>query len=293
MLKQCLTAVALVLAMAGTAAAQRDATILLRSGERISGSFEDVQNNLLYLRVSLHDQRRLPISEVALIDFVGGARGLPETELVAARSDGDLLILSNGTSHRGSLVDVTGDREGDRVDVVFRTREGGTVRFPVSEVGRLYLGRLPDLSNVPGAVATTGSTPSPPATSGNFAQTAGWVDAKQQWTSTQLTVRQGQLVSFRVDGEIGLGGDHVAGPAGSRRQLSSARSPLPQEFMGALIARVGNSAPFAIGDVTTPIRMPAAGTLFLGPNLGGADLANATGGFSVAVTPQAMRTRLP
>lgn len=291
MVKRCLTAAALIFATAATAAAQRDATILLRSGERISGSFEDIQNNIVYMRVSLHDQRRVPVADVALIDFVGGTRGLPETELAAARTDGDVLILQNGTSYRGNLVDVTGDREGERLEIVFRTREGATQRAFVADVGRLYLGRLPDLSNVPGAVATTGNTP-PPA-NGSFASTAGWVAATQQWTSTGLTVGQGQMVSFNAEGEVRLGGDHVAGPAGSRRQLSSATAPLAREFMGALIARVGNSAPFAIGDLTRPIRMPASGTLFLGVNLGAADLAAATGGFSVAVKPQAMRLRVP
>ena len=293
MWNRCIAAVALVLALAATAEAQRDATILLRSGERISGSFQDIHNNLVYMRLSFHEERRIPVDEVALIDFVGGTRGLPETEIVAAREEADLLILQNGRSYRGTLVDVTGEGENERLEIIFRTGEGTTMRALVTDVGRLYLGRLPDLSGVPGAIATTGSTPAPAPQGGLFAATAGWVAANQQWTSTGLTVRQGEMVSFNADGQIQLGGDHVAGPAGSRRQLSSAIAPLPGELMGALIARVGNSEPFAIGDLTRPIRMPASGTLLLGVNLGSADLATATGGFSVAVTPQASRIRVP
>lgn len=50
-----------------------DITVLLRSGERISGRLEDLNNGTLFVRVSTHDQRKLPVSQVALIDYVGCA----------------------------------------------------------------------------------------------------------------------------------------------------------------------------------------------------------------------------
>lgn len=53
-----------------------DITVLLRSGERISGRLEDLNNGTLFVRVSTHDQRKLPVSQVALIDYVGGCAGL-------------------------------------------------------------------------------------------------------------------------------------------------------------------------------------------------------------------------
>jgi len=42
-------------------------------------------------------------------------------------------------------------------------------------------------------------------------------------------------------------------------------SPFPNAFAGALIGRVGNSAPFAIGNAAT-LGMPASGQLYLGIN---------------------------
>ncbi len=42
-------------------------------------------------------------------------------------------------------------------------------------------------------------------------------------------------------------------------------APLPQVFAGALIGRVGNGAPFGVGNQTS-IRAPGNGPLFLGIN---------------------------
>jgi len=42
-------------------------------------------------------------------------------------------------------------------------------------------------------------------------------------------------------------------------------APMPQELAGALIARIGNSAPFGVGD-QRQIVAPASGQLFLGVN---------------------------
>jgi hypothetical protein len=60
--------------------------------------------------------------------------------------------------------------------------------------------------------------------------------------------------------------EDVAISAGSLRQRHAAGSPLPGNFAGALIAKVGNSAPFPIGNNTEPIAMPADGQLYLGIN---------------------------
>jgi hypothetical protein len=55
---------------------------------------------------------------------------------------------------------------------------------------------------------------------------------------------------------------------------------MPNELAGALIARIGNSRPFGIGDQTS-IPMPAAGVLFLGINDDG--LQDNTGEFRVEI----------
>ncbi len=88
------------------------------------------------------------------------------------------------------------------------------------------------------------------------------------WTATPLTVRKGDRVVFNVTGQVQLSTDRndVAEAAGSLTQRRAQNAPLPQNLAGALIARVGNSAPFPIGNVTTPVTMPADGQLYLGIN---------------------------
>jgi hypothetical protein len=79
----------------------------------------------------------------------------------------------------------------------------------------------------------------------------------------------------------------VAQSAGALSQRYAKRSPLPQNFAGALIARVGNSAPFPIGNNTAPIVMPADGQLYLGIN--DDEVSDNRGEFIVRVTPSRRR----
>jgi hypothetical protein len=86
--------------------------------------------------------------------------------------------------------------------------------------------------------------------------------------ATPLRVQRGDRVVFNVTGQVQLSSDasDVAQSAGSLKQRRAPNSPLPQNLAGALIARVGNSAPFPIGNVTTPVTMPADGQLYLRVN---------------------------
>jgi hypothetical protein len=301
---QLVGACALSAALAGGPAAEaaQEATVLLRSGERVTGTFEDIANGQVYLRVSQHDQRKLPVDQIAVIDFVGGTRGLPESELAEARRGGDLLLLQGGSSFRGKLEDVVGARDlatpDAPLEIVFRDSEGRVQRVDSHRVARLYLGAVPDLSGVPGAVATTGTTPPAPAAETPKSTTfgpgqAGWVDARTPWTPTGIHVREGDLVSFTAQGEVKIGENHIAGPAGSSRQQYSGTAPMPQDLMGALIGRVDGSEAFGIGDLTKPLRMPATGQLYLGINATPGDMQSFEGGFSVTVThtPGARRGR--
>jgi hypothetical protein len=235
------------------------ATVLLRNGERVSGALEDVENGTVFVRASLHDQRKLPIGQVALIDFAGGASGLPETELSAARGNNHLALLRGGESISGTFVDIRGGEEGatEPHALIFRTTGGEERRIALDNVARIYLG------NFPTTTAVASSAPSAVAVPDGAVRVPG----NAAWVATPLTVRKGDRVSFNVQGQVQLSdnaGD-VAGPAGSMSQRRAAGSPLPQNFAGALIAKVGNSAPFPIGDVPT-VTMPADGQLYLGIN---------------------------
>jgi hypothetical protein len=126
----------------------------------------------------------------------------------------------------------------------------------LDQVARIYLGNYPFKGT-----ATTATTPqNVPAGAIRVPANAGWVPA--------MMVRRGDRLTFSASGQIELSeqsGD-VAIAAGSPQGRRAAGSPLPNELAGALIAKIGNSAPFAIGDQTQAITMPASGQLFLGVN---------------------------
>lgn len=250
---------ALVLPSLTFANHEHRATVLMRNGDRVAGLLEDVENGIVYVRVSLHDQRKLGVGDVALIDFVGGASGLPETELSVARRAEHLVMLRDGSNITGSFVDIRGGEasaaEGETHELHFRT--GNEVRrVPLDRVARIYFG------NFPGAASTDSPAPQEGAP-GSIR-----VPANQQWVATPLTVRRGDQVRFTVTGQIQLSEDpqDTAISAGSMRQRRASGAPLPDQLAGALIGRVGNSAPFAIGNNTAAITMPDDGQLYVGVN---------------------------
>lgn len=252
---------AFLLPVASIAQQEHKATVLLRNGERVSGTLEDVENGTVYVRVSLHDQRKLPVNDVALIDLVGGATGLPETELSVARGSGHLALLRGGESIQGTFVDIRGGEtrnEGEPFSLIFRTTDGQERRVALDNVSRVYFGNFP--------AATTANNA--PASGAPLPSGAVRVPANSTWVATPLNVRKGDRVTFNVTGQIQLSndGNDMAHAAGSLNRRYAQGAPLPQNFAGALIAKVGNSEPFPIGDVSTPVTMPADGQLYLGIN---------------------------
>ena len=239
------------------------ATVLLRNGERVSGELEGFGDGVVYVRVSFTDQRKIPIQEIALVDLVGGASGLPETELSVARGDDHLALLRGGESIEGQFVAFRDDEAKDHPEwLIFRTESGQERRISLDDLARVYLGNFP-------MAAVANNAPSAAAESRDpLPRNAVRVPANAQWTATPLTVNKGDRVVFNVTGQVQLSTDpsDVAQAAGSLKQRHAKGSPLPQNFAGALIARVGNSAPFPIGNVTTPVTMPADGQLYLGIN---------------------------
>jgi small nuclear ribonucleoprotein (snRNP)-like protein len=252
-------------------------TVQLKSGEKVSGRLEDLEGGTLFIRVSLNDQRRIPIGDVVLIDQVGGAAGLPETELSRARQPQPIVVLTNGSSLEGTLTDVQGGQgsgdENKPREFVFRLPNGAERRLPGPEVGRIYMGNYPD----------TGATPGAAATSGQAAGIRIRVSAQQRWTDTGLTVRSGQQIRFAATGQVQLSvsATDTAQPAGGNRQATNA--PMPGAPAGALIGRIGNGQAFAVGNLTEVV-MPASGRLYLGVN--DDELGDNSGGYEVALGPQ-------
>ena len=94
------------------------------------------------------------------------------------------------------------------------------------------------------------------------------VNGNQQWTSTGITVRKGERLTFNTSGEVRLSstGDDVAQPAGATSGRKVANAPMPNQIAGALIGRIGtNGQPFGIGNLNSVV-VPETGMLFLGIN---------------------------
>jgi hypothetical protein len=271
------TALAASLAIPAIAAADMNVTALLRNGDRVTGRFDGFNQGQWYIDVSATDERKIPTADVVVLDFVGGAQGLPETELSQARGDDHLLLTRAGTASKGRLVSVEGtDRD---PTVVFRTTSGEERRVKASEVGRLYLGRYP-------GGESTSNTAAPPTSTSPAQNGQVNVAANQRWVSTGINVVAGQQVRFNASGEVQLSSDgaDVATTAGSKIGRRASGAPIPGDLAGALIGRVGNGRVFGIGNQAGPLPMPESGMLFLGVN--DDNLDDNRGNFVVTVTAQ-------
>jgi hypothetical protein len=281
-MRRFIATVALVVSAGGyLLAAPERATFILSNGERKSGivAFHGGQNeNLIngHLNLAQDNAKDLtfPMDQVTVIDFQGGSP--TEAELAQLPADGGhLLVMRNGTSQPGRFVNMLG---GDTL--VWQNQTGQQQTYPIRDVGRVYLNpqsarTVFNYRGSPGAVATAGQVP---------AGRPVRVDAKQAWTDTGITVNQGDRVSFQSSGQIlyGQSPGQAATPDGGAERR--ANYPDPTAPVGALIGKVGNSAPFGIGSQTQPLVMPASGRLMLGVNDN--ELGDNSGFFTVVVTRQ-------
>lgn len=244
--------------------AQDRATVQMRDGSTFEGRIEELTaKGELFVRVSQHDQRRVPVSSVALIDKVGAARGLPDTEIREATGSQHLLLLSNGSSVKGRLVAIRGGEGSANENMprtyVFQSNDGREQSFNPEQVARVYLGTYPFAATTSNSNSTSALDP------GLNSPGSVRVPARGGWVNTGLRVRRGQYVGFTTTGEVQLSdnGSDRARPAGTSRMAPG--SPLPTVNAGALIGRVGNSQPFGIGDQSS-VPMPFDGILFLAVN---------------------------
>ena len=113
----------------------------------------------------------------------------------------------------------------------------------------------------------TGTQATAVATSGQMPGVQVRVAANQPWTDTGVTVNVGDHVTFQASGQIAFGRSpgQTSDPNGNGAERR-ANYPDPTVPVGALIGKVGNGAPFAIGMQTQPLAMPASGRLYLGVN---------------------------
>ncbi|HWK12634.1 MAG TPA: hypothetical protein VNR64_21415 [Vicinamibacterales bacterium] len=248
-------AVALV---AATAQAQEHATLTLTSGEQVSGQLVDLNASGYTVRVNGQD-RQIQAGQVAAIDFGGGIDW-------SKYNGSPVVVLRNGQVINGQLDDIGGTAP---LRLTVKTASGSQ-DYSSNDVAEIIMSRPANANTV----ATTGQT----AASGNTFT----VNGNQDWTPTGITVRKGQLLSVSASGEIQLSPDSndTATVDGAKSSRFAPRAPLPRTPAGALIGRIGNGAPFAIGSRST-ITAPASGQLFLGINDDG--FTDNQGSFQVTV----------
>ena len=245
--------------------AQDRATVQMRDGSKFEGRIEELTaNGELFVRVSQNDQRRVPVSSVALIDKVGGASGLPDTEVREATGSQHLLLLSERLEREGPAGGDPrrrgfGQREQPRT-YVFRSSDGReqTLR---SGAGVARLPRQVSVCRHRPAIRRTTSALDPGLDSrvrfacrraADGCRPACAFVAAKCLRSTRAA--KSSCPTTRSD---------RARPAGTSRMAPG--SPLPSVNAGALIGRVGNSQPFGIGDQAS-VPMPFDGILFLAVN---------------------------
>ncbi len=279
-----ISAVALAASIGVYAFAAEQATFILTNGEKRNGELSasgPEAANFVNGRLTLSGQQ-LPIDQVAVIDFTGGSTP-PAIELSRVPpTGGQAVVLKSGHAEAGKFVNIV---RGDTL--LWQDHNGQQQQYPLRDVTRIYL----NSTNAHAAYKTAGpSSTAAPATAGTSGQaqtpTGGVrVHANVPWNDTGITVKSGDMVTFQASGEVKFGESpgQQANPDGN----ASARSPnypVAAIGAGALIGKVGSSAPFGIGTNSSPIRMPASGRLMLGVNDN--EINDNSGFFSVVINKQ-------
>ena len=255
MIKRSILALAVVALMWPAAAfAQVDATLILRSGERVSGQLWDLARVGFTIKVNGQD-RTIPTADVAVVDFTGK----PMTDADWAKvPEGKHVLWMHGEHFvTGQLTDIGGTNP---LYLSWKDNDGER-DYSSRETARVVLARTDKA-----VAATTGKKDAAPATASGLGGGIV-VQGKEAWTSTGIAVRRGEWITFNTTGEIRLTTDaaDVAGAAGSAANRMAANAQVPGASIGTLIGRVGSSRPFVIGNQTR-VQMPANGVLFLGIN---------------------------
>ena len=109
------------------------------------------------------------------------------------------------------------------------------------------------------------------------------VTNRSAWTDTGIDVRAGDMIIVNGTGTVrfSMRQADTAGPNGSPGHRAPFRAPMPNADMGALVGRVGNSAPFFVGTNQGNLRAPQTGRLYLGIN--DDNLSDNSGEFRVGV----------
>jgi hypothetical protein len=237
------------------ALANHPATFVLRNGDRVSGELSYKGGTSYTL-----NGRDYPSSQIALIEFVPGEpsaaelNAIPTVDNNPSEHERHVFVTRNGEIIFGKIYHISADGN----TFTFDRREGGRQDIAADNLARVYVNPAGARSVYNRIVAAN----TPVGTSGSTIQVA----ANRAWTDTGITVNVGDHVSFQASGTITYGrspGQTATPDGGADRR---ANYPDPTVPVGALLGKIGNSAPFAIGTQAEPLPMPASGRLMLGVN---------------------------
>jgi hypothetical protein len=216
------------------------------------------------------DGRDYPAAQVAMIAFVDGEPPVDELRKLPAsvtrEHERDLFVMRDGSAVQGKLYHIAADGTSVSFDPLGTTGVADRRTVPSNQIARIYINAPKARSVYASVINANAERPSEVGTTGGEGQSVT-VQGNQAWTDTGINVRRGQPMIFTTSGEIQVGSGRSTGPDGvDPTGGDTARYPIRSMGLGGLIGRVGNSAPFRIGSNSQPIRMPAAGRLFLGVN---------------------------
>jgi hypothetical protein len=275
MIRRLITSCAVVACLGVVALANHPATFVLRNGDRVSGELSYKGGTSYTL-----NGRDYPSRDIALIEFVPGEpsaaelNAIPTVDNNPSEHERHVFVTRNGEIIFGKIYHISADGN----TITFDRREGGRQDLAADNLARVYVNPAAARSVYNRIVSAN----APVGTSG--AAMTIRVPANQAWTDTGITVNAGDRVAFQASGEITYGrspGQTATPDGGADRR---ANYPDPSAPVGALIGKVGNSAPFGIGTQGQPLGMPASGRLMIGVNDN--ELADNGGFFTVVVVKQ-------
>jgi Ca2+-binding EF-hand superfamily protein len=127
--------------------------------------------------------------------------------------------------------------------------------------GRISAQEFEAVGGAPGTIGALG---------GQAAQAASMtvrVNSQQRWVDTGLDVRNGDIITFQTTGQIQMSDNasDVAVPGGATSHRMAPDAPISGVYAGALIGKINNYPPMAIGDQSR-ITAPVSGRLYLSVN---------------------------
>jgi hypothetical protein len=266
-------AVAMLAGGASLAVAQVTTTAVLKNGQRHTGSnlAYRVDNRQVVVRTSQAEEPRIPVDQVAYVDF-GGTADPPNLNLSGSL---EAVVMRDGSVIKGQILELGHANKADLSSpflVIIRTEGGEERRLGSNQVARVYFaGGQSAGTSGSGEASLLPADPQKVIVSG-----------RTQWTPTGITVRRGEPLTISAGGEIRVGGSGNPTASVGGAGATNGGNPLPSAPTGALIGRVGNGQPFLIGTLSR-VAAPAAGQLFLGIN--DSYLQDNEGQFEVEIQP--------